>query len=138
MLSTEQAKCEASCQGKCEAEASVDCDIQCTSDGYAECEASLEGGCKGHCEAPEGALFCDGQYVDYGNNLEECTAALQAVFNIKASASSSGSCDNNSCEGEAEASASCSVVPGVSGSSAAGFMLAGLGLAAFASRRRRR
>jgi hypothetical protein len=60
------AKCEAACEGKCEAQASVDCDISCTSDGYAECEADIQGGCVAHCEEPEGALFCDGQYVDHG------------------------------------------------------------------------
>ena len=63
------------------------------------------------CSEPEGALFCDGQYVDAGNNLEECIAALEAAFDIEVQGSASGQCNNGRCEGEAEGSLSCAVDP---------------------------
>src|SRR5438105_1420269 len=67
-----QAKCEASCSGSCTAKANVDCDVSCQATGYANCEAMLTGGCQAQCTTPQGALFCDGQYVDTGNNLQQC------------------------------------------------------------------
>ena len=44
--------------------------------------SELSGGCEAECESPEGALFCDGQYIDHGGNLEECIASLKALFDI--------------------------------------------------------
>ena len=77
----------------------MDCHVSCT--------AELSGGCEVQCQSPDGALFCDGQYVDHGGNLEECIAALNAFLDIEVSGSAS--CSGNSCE--AEASASCSAAP---------------------------
>jgi MYXO-CTERM domain-containing protein len=62
-----KASCEASCSGSCQGKANIDCQIDCQADGFAECEAMLEGGCEAQCEKPEGAIFCDGQFVDAGN-----------------------------------------------------------------------
>jgi hypothetical protein len=109
----------------------------------ANCEADLKGGCTAHCSDPNGALFCDGNYVDTGNNLQNCIDALNAILDVKVTASASGSCEGNTCQGEAKASASaCDVSPGGWGLSAS---LAPLGLALAAAaavgarvRRRRR
>lgn len=92
-----QAKCEASCGGSCDVQADVDC--------YVGCESKLEGGCKTQCEAPEGALFCDGQYVDVGQSLDDCVAYLQASLNI--TVSGYAECVGNTCTAEATASCSC-------------------------------
>ena len=129
-----EAKCSASCQGSCKAEVNADCQVSC----QGSCSAELSGGCKAECEKPEGALFCDGQYVDHGGNLEECIAALNAILNVKVDASASASCSGNSCEAEGEVSASCAhnegpVSPWSAGWAAA--FLAGLGVTI---RRRRR
>lgn len=104
-----EAKCEASCGGSCEAQANIDCQIDCQADGFVDCEAELRGGCEVVCSKPEGALFCDGQYVDYGDNLQECLDALEAAFDVQGSAS--GQCSNGRCTGEAEGSLSCAVDP---------------------------
>ncbi len=137
------AKCDASCQGSCQAQANVDCQVKCQSTQYASCKTSLSGGCKTQCEKPEGALFCDGNYVDTGDNLKNCIDALNAYLNIKveASASGSSSCDGGTCEasGQAQAKISgCSASPS-SLTVGDGALLAGVGgFFAFAAARRRK
>jgi hypothetical protein len=136
-----EAKCQARCEGECRGEANVDCQVSCQSSGYAECQASLQGGCEAQCEKPEGAVFCDGQYVDHGNNAEECIAALNAIISahVDTSARGSASCSGNSCEAEGEAEASCGarMSPTVPRGSAA-MILAGFGLALALGARRRK
>jgi MYXO-CTERM domain-containing protein len=96
----------------------------------------LSGGCTAQCTQPSGALFCDGNYVDTGNNLQNCIDALNAYLHVKVDASASGSCSGNECQGQAKASASCAAAPGEAGASAAAvFGLVGLG--AFGAFRRR-
>ena len=133
-----QAKCEASCSGSCEAKANLDCQINCQSKGYASCKSTLEGGCKTQCTQPKGALFCDGQYVDTGNNLENCIAALNAYLNVKVDASGSAACAGNTCEAEGKASASCASVPSESGHGMTGlWLLSALALVGGVAARRR-
>jgi hypothetical protein len=100
------AKCNASCSGSCEAKASAQCQIQCQGKLDAQCKAELKGGCEAQCQKPEGALYCDGQYVDTGGNLQRCVDALNAILNIKVQGSASAQCSGNTCEAKAEASAS--------------------------------
>lgn len=107
-----QAKCEARCEADCSARANVDCQVDCQRDGYLECQARLEGGCEVACERPEGALFCDDQFVQAGRNLQECIGALRSRLDIDVAmeAYASGDCAGNTCSGSADASAlaSCS------------------------------
>jgi MYXO-CTERM domain-containing protein len=131
-----EAQCEAVCQGSCEAEANLDCQISCQNDSFLECTGKLEGGCTAACESPDGAVFCDGQYVDHGNNLDDCLDWLSSVVTVEASAE--GSCDGNSCEGEAKASASCATATGPVDSNYGALAIGALGAAVFAARRRRR
>jgi hypothetical protein len=134
------AKCEASCEGSCDAEANLDCQIDCQADGYVECTAEVTGGCEAACETEDGALFCDGQYVDYGNNLENCIDALNAYLKVKVEASGSAGCDGGTCQAEGKASATCNSVPMDTRADGAFFALGALGVvgAVGASRRRRR
>lgn len=134
-----KAKCEASCEGQCTAEARTDCQVDCQSSGYADCKLSAEGGCEGRCEEPEGALFCDGQYVDHGGNLAECKAALKAALDIevKASARGESECSDGSCQAEGEASASCAMARPSRASNTLLFAL-GLALSGGVLARRRR
>jgi MYXO-CTERM domain-containing protein len=130
-----EAKCQASCKGSCSGKANIDCQVQCQSSGYASCKAELEGGCKGKCTQPEGALFCDGQYVDTGNNLKNCIDALEAALHIEVSGKAE--CSGNQCNAEGTASASCATAP-EGGPLHAGFLAAGLGVLGAALLRRRR
>jgi MYXO-CTERM domain-containing protein len=98
--------------------------------------------CEGECKKPEGALFCDGQYIDHGGKLEDCISEinswLKAHVDASAQGTASGECSGGSCEAEAEGSAeaSCATVPG--GSAGAGAALFGMVLAGAAIARRRR
>lgn len=108
-----EAKCEASCEGSCEAQANIDCQVDCQAEGFATCKADLQGGCEVQCERPEGALFCDGQYIDHGDNLQQCISAIEAQLNIdvQVEGSADADCDNGTCEASAEGAISCAVVP---------------------------
>jgi hypothetical protein len=134
------ARCEASCEGRCEAEANVDCQVDCQVSGYVDCEASLTGGCTAQCEAPEGALFCEGQWVD-ADDVDACIDALRTLLEVEVDASARGSCMSGGgaamCEGEAEASASCAVGWGRTPRQGLPLVLLGLGLVALVRLRRR-
>jgi len=69
-------------------------------DCYVSCQAELSGGCKVQCESPEGNMFCDGQFVDHGDNLAECIRALRAVLNIEVNAEGSAACEDGACTAE--------------------------------------
>jgi len=128
-----KASCEASCSGSCQGKANIDCQIDCQADGFAECEATLEGGCEAQCQKPEGAIFCDGQFVD-SSNLQDCIAALKAALGIEVYAEGSASCEGNTCMAEGEVGCTCSADdagnPALAGLFGLGFLMA--------ARRRRR
>jgi hypothetical protein len=133
------AQCEGCCGGSCTAEANASCQVECQAEGYVDCKAELQGGCEAQCEAPEGAIFCDGQFIST-DNVEACVAALEDLFQIEVQYNFEAECDGNECSANAEVSASaCSASPDSTGSMFGGFALAivgaGLGLA---GRRRRR
>jgi MYXO-CTERM domain-containing protein len=113
-----EAQCEACCGGSCETSAEFECTYSCSGE--------LVGGCETQCEAPEGALFCDGQYVAV-TNLPGCLEYLAENFQVSVSV-------------EAQASAElrgCAASPGAPDRNAiAGFAALGA-LAIFAARRRR-
>lgn len=109
-----EGKCEAGCEGSCKVDTNFDCQASCQSKGYAKCEADVQGSCKARCKAEEGALFCDGQFVDNGDNLDMCIAALKAAFNarvtVTAESEGESGCDGGTCEakGAARVSSDCS------------------------------
>jgi hypothetical protein len=108
------AKCQAGCEGSCKVDTNFDCQASCQSKGYAKCQADVQGSCKAKCKAKEGALFCDGQFVDNGDNLDMCIDALKAAFNakvsVKAESHGESACDGGTCEasGSARVSSDCS------------------------------
>lgn len=106
-----QAQCDGCCGGSCTAEANFECQASCQGEAWAECTVDIEGGCKAACQRDEGALFCDGQYVDHGGNLKECADALRALFDIEISGYAEGECSGNMCSGEVGGSISCAVDP---------------------------
>lgn len=115
--------CQEACKGSCHAQANLDCEVKC----QGGCSADVEGGCKTACSAPEGALFCNGQYVE-ASDVVACETAFYVDVNA--------SCDASGCE--VDASTGCNTAkPGDAPTSfaAVGAMLAGLGL--IVSRRRR-
>ncbi len=133
------ANCQGCCTGECKAEANIDCQIDCQASGYVDCKASLQGGCEGACDAPEGALFCDGQFIST-SNVESCVAALEDAFNITVTYYANAECSGNTCK--AEAGVGCSTAPESTstGWGAAGILLglASAGLTAARRVRRRK
>lgn len=130
-----KARCEASCSGSCDAEANVDCQIDCQADGYATCRADLQGGCEAQCRKPEGAIFCDGQFIDAAS-VEDCVAAIQAIFKIEVYVDGSAMCEGNTCSAEGEFGCSCT--SSASGGDLSLAAIFSLGIAGLALRRRRR
>jgi MYXO-CTERM domain-containing protein len=133
-----QGKCQASCEGQCTARANVDCNVSCQSSGYAQCETNLEGKCRGDCTGGDGTLACDGEYVDHGNNLEQCVNALKAQLNITVTGYANADCSGNTCEAEAGASCECGLTKNqAAGGSALLWALGGLGALTMFRRKRR-
>jgi MYXO-CTERM domain-containing protein len=138
-----QAKCQAKCDASCTAQARAHCQVDCQASGYATCEGTLTAQCNGECSKPEGALFCDGQYIDHDGNLQSCIdqidAWLKAHVDVSAQGTAMGQCNNGSCQGEAEGSAkaSCAMSPGAPASGWGAALLALTGAAVIARRRRR-
>lgn len=127
------AQCQSCCSGSCDAQANMSCQIDCQATGYAECRTNLQGGCEAQCTKPEGALFCDGQYVDAGNRLEDCLNYLEDVLKIDVQGYARGNanCENGTCTAEGEAGISCATAPPAHtpfDGRAAGFAALGLGL----------
>jgi hypothetical protein len=102
--------------------------------GYAMCESNLQGGCTGQCSQPQGALFCNGQYVNISDSqLQQCESQLASLLNINVSAT--GSCSSGSCTGAAAASCG-QIAPGAMPMSE-GFLAVGLGAGIIGAVRRR-
>jgi hypothetical protein len=126
--------CQAACQGSCTAQANLSCQINCQASGSASCEANYTGGCQATCSEPQGALFCNGQYVNVNaTNFEACTQQLASLLNINVSAE--GSCSGNTCSGQAAASCG-QIAPGAMPMSE-GFLALGFGLGIAGAVRRR-
>jgi hypothetical protein len=130
-----KAQCASCCTGSCEAEANMSCQVDCQAKGYVGCTTDLQGGCETACTRPDGALFCDGQYIDAGDQLDQCVADLKSLFQIevKGYAYGDAQCSNGECTAEGAAGFSCAQDAGAgqSSSSAAGILgaLAAFGLA---------
>lgn len=136
-----EAKCSASCEGRCEAEANAECQVDCQANLQAACEANLQGGCTAQCQSPEGAVKCDGEYVDHNGNAQACLDALTAwtaAIDASASGHAMAECSNGKCEANAEGKAEASCALGHAPSSGAAYYLLALGAAVAGLRRRRR
>lgn len=103
------ASCEACCSGSCTASANLDCQIDCQADAWVECKADVQGGCEADCSEAGGALFCDGNYVDYGTHLDECIDAIEGLLDGEVHGSAELSCDGGECRFDSEGVLSCSV-----------------------------
>lgn len=135
-----ETECQASCEGECHAEANAECQISCQSGGYLECEADLQGGCEIACQEPEGAIFCDGQWINT-DDLESCADAIVASFDVEIEGYANAECEGNTCTAEAGCTSSCATAAPQSTDFTFGMMGLGaatLGLAAFRRRRRNR
>jgi hypothetical protein len=83
--------CNSCCVGFCDTQLNFDCDLSCT--------AKVEGSCEAACSKPEGAIFCNGQYVN-ATDAKACITYL-ATRDIKVDTSAKGSltCTGTDCSG---------------------------------------
>lgn len=129
-----QEHCTTCCSGSCNTQVNYDCDYNCFAD--------LKGGCDVQCQDPDGAIFCNGQYVDAAD-LDACITYLsQQGITVDVSARGTVTCDVTGCAGEGSAAAGiCSVSsPGLdrTGAAAGGASLALLGAVLGLAGRRRK
>jgi hypothetical protein len=133
-------KCEGSCNGSCTAQSELECQFEAQGQAYASCEASVQAHCEADCTKAEGALFCDGEYIDHTGTLKDCIDAIEAAVpsvTIDVSAQGSASCSGNSCVAEGSASANCAFAPSGSGHEVAGAFAVFAALGAMCIRRRK-
>ena len=138
-----EAKCAGRCEGSCTAQSKLQCQVDCQGSGYGQCEAKLQGHCTTDCGDPkQGALFCQGEYIDHKGTVNECIAAIRALLPtvyVDGSATGQSSCSGNTCQasGEAHGSVTCAFAPSGSGGNVAGAFAALSVLGAAFMRRRK-
>ena len=123
--SVKPATCEASCHSSCQGSCSAHVDASCQADCHGGCSAKLTGGCKADCQAPQGALFCDGQYVTV-DNIDDCSAFVEV----------DATCSGNKCTATCTACSTAQAANSPLDLAAVGAMA--LGCAVMVTRRRRR
>jgi hypothetical protein len=127
--------CTASCQESCNASCTVQANINC----HEMCTVSLQGGCNTQCEQPQGALFCNGQYVDISaSDFAACEAYLasQGLQVTTSTTCSAAGCTTTVGGLTCSASPALGAVDERLGAGAVAGLMMGLGL--FVARRRRR
>jgi hypothetical protein len=138
--------CKTACSGSCQARANLDCQISCQSDQFGSCETQVVEECRNECTTTGAAIFCSGQFLATGGNLQACADQLRATFDVsldvQAQGTASGQCDGDRCSGTAEGETHVTInacAMETSGRSGAkGAAAAVLGFAAFLLRRTRR
>jgi hypothetical protein len=126
-----QEHCNACCTGSCTTQVNFDCDFAC--------RAELRGSCRVQCQKPDGAIFCNGQYVN-ASDVKACLAYLATRgINVDASAAGSGSCGPDGCVGTGSAKVSgCAFAPAEADAAVGSLAAICLALAARLARARRR
>lgn len=127
-----QEHCQTCCTGSCTTQVNYDCDYQCF--------ATLQGGCDVQCEKPDGALFCNGQFVNAAD-VDACITFLaNQGITVDVTARGEVKCDLNGCDGTGSAAAGvCSVSNvGMESAAASTLSLGVLGLAMGLGARRRK
>lgn len=98
--------CIECCGGSCKAQANMDCQTTCQDREFEDCEHELEIDCSGSCSV-DGALFCNGQYILAGAQLNDCVQALIERGTLQVNAQAQGEVDLGSLP---KAKAGCNLV----------------------------
>ncbi|MEM9456181.1 MAG: hypothetical protein AAGF11_18510 [Myxococcota bacterium] len=68
--------CNRCCIGSCTAQANFDCQIGCQGDVFEACQFDTVDQCGASC-GTSGTIYCDGQFVAGGDDVDPCMDALQ-------------------------------------------------------------
>lgn len=68
-------KCKTSCGASCTVQSDTDCSVACET----ECTTQTKGACTTKCTTTEGALFCDGQFINPSVDLSKCVTEIESV-----------------------------------------------------------
>lgn len=125
--------CDMCCTGACTSFSNMECNIDC----YVKLDAS----CNASCSAPEGGLYCNGQYVN-ATNVNTCISKLaEQGINTNVEARGEVVCDLSGCHAKGDASAgglACAAsVPGQDSPFAVAALALGLAGAGISVARRR-
>lgn len=97
------ATCTETCKTSCDASCTVQENIMC----HAGCTASGElPSCQTACQSPNGALFCDGQYIDLEKAAQDCIDYLESQ-GVTVSSSCTATASGSSCT----STVTCSAAP---------------------------
>jgi hypothetical protein len=113
--------CETACTASCDARADLDCQIECQSSMFTVCEEQVVQECERECETSGAAIFCDGQFLATGGDLQACADALLEHFDISLDVDidididGDGDGDDHPCDEVEEISCSASFDPDANG-----------------------
>ncbi len=103
--------CNASCAASCTAEANTSCQVKCQESSYDSCKSDYVDTCTTQCNQTGGALFCNGDYVDVGDNLDDCVTAANGVLTtpvtISLTVQASATCSDGTCKTTETTTTSC-------------------------------
>ena len=68
-------KCGTSCNASCTVEENTTCNVDCET----SCTTQVKGACVSKCSTTQGALFCNGQYIDGGADLTGCITEIEGA-----------------------------------------------------------
>jgi MYXO-CTERM domain-containing protein len=75
------------------------------------CKGDYVDTCTTQCSQSGGALFCDGSYIDVGDNLNDCVTAVNGIVTTKVTVSLSvvatASCTDGTCKASETTTTSC-------------------------------
>jgi MYXO-CTERM domain-containing protein len=74
--------CESACSGSCTGKANLECQVDCQSSQFVTCKEEVITECNEECETTGAAIFCDGQFLATGGDLQACANELDAEFSI--------------------------------------------------------
>ncbi len=129
--------CTSACTGSCDARANLQCQVGCQAERFTTCEETVVEECNTECEQTGAAIFCEGQFLATGGDLEACANDLAASFDFQLDVEididvecSDGGCEAEG-EGEGDAGVGCGLTIDPKGRRSLGgwavFMLLGLG-----------
>lgn len=125
--------CIECCDGSCTADANMDCQQVCQTNQIEQCKQEFRASCEASCSG-DGALFCNGEFIIAGSQIEACINAL-AAQGVTVKAEANVTIGPDGVNGDITGGI-CAYSPRTKGSLAAPFLLFAAAAGWFARRRK--